>query len=68
MKEMERELGLAYSTVRARLDEAFVTVQRHLGGTIDDRQKDILGELDSGRITVPEAIRRLRELQPRRET
>jgi hypothetical protein len=65
MKEMERALGLAYSTVRARLDEAFARVE-DAGETLEDRRKTVLDLLDRGEITVPEAVKRLRDMQNRR--
>ena len=70
MKEMERELSLAYSTVRHRLDE----VVRELGAaetpsevspTIFDkaspteRKREILNRLDQGEITPAEAVQLL---------
>ena len=66
MKDMERELGLAYSTVRARLDEAFNAVEDALGGSLEDRQDAVLGLLEHGDIDTPEALRRLRALQDER--
>ncbi|MBV9280878.1 MAG: DUF2089 domain-containing protein [Chloroflexi bacterium] len=71
MKEMERELGLSYPTVRARLEEALVAA----GFSRDDRQADedlparraqILDELERGEISALEAAARLRELKTRR--
>ncbi|HJP30278.1 MAG TPA: DUF2089 domain-containing protein [Candidatus Latescibacteria bacterium] len=72
MKEMARELSLAYSTVRHRLDE----VVRELGpaapqteeaippapqeaGSDDGRRNDILHRLDRGEITPEEAVQLL---------
>jgi hypothetical protein len=70
MKEMERELSLAYSTVRHRLDE----VVRELGAprttpeappaTSDDaapteRKREILNRLEQGEITPAEAVQLL---------
>jgi hypothetical protein len=68
MKEMERELSVAYSTVRHRLDE----VVRELGPTqspptdaskaappADERRGDILNRLDRGEITPEEAVQLL---------
>lgn len=69
MKEMERELSVAYSTVRHRLDE----VVRELGPTqapdpadaiasaspADETRGDILNRLDRGEITPEEAVQLL---------
>src|SRR6476659_425561 len=63
MKEMERELGLAYSTVRARLDEAFAGLEHFTGETNHTRRQAVLDLLDRGEITVPEAVELLRELK-----
>ena len=69
MKEMERELSVAYSTVRHRLDD----VVRELGPqqepipaetdtdppATDQRRSDILHRLDQGEITPAEAVQLL---------
>ena len=63
MKEMERELGLAYSTVRARLEEAFAAVESLIGPTTEERQQAVLDQVSRGEISPSEAIQRLRELR-----
>ena len=69
LKEMERELSVAYSTVRHRLDD----VVRELGpqqepptgetdanpAPDDQRRSDILHRLDQGEITPAEAVQLL---------
>jgi hypothetical protein len=65
LREVERELGLSYPTVRARFDD----VLRALGYEVNpvpaqDRQEhrqQILDELKNGVITPEEAARALRE-------
>jgi hypothetical protein len=74
VKEMERELGLSYPTVRARLEEALTAAG--LGRDTDqadeeetaDRRREILDQLDRGEITAADASARLRELKARRTT
>lgn len=67
MREMERELGLAYSTVRSRLDEAFTAVEARMEPSREERQEAILDRLDRGEITVPEAVTLLQDLRQRRQ-
>src|SRR5579875_4126634 len=63
MKEMERELGLSYPTVRARLEEALTAAGFGRGSEPDrsTRRAEILDALERGDITAQEAVSRLRE-------
>lgn len=71
VKEMERELGLSYPTVRARLEEALTAagMGRDAGPALEEemaaRRRDVLDELERGEITPAEASARLRELKRR---
>ena len=58
IKEVERELGISYPTVRARLDE----VLRALGLPTDSRPdvSSILEQIERGELTVDEAVRKLK--------
>jgi hypothetical protein len=60
IKEVERELGISYPTVRARLDE----IVAKLGIEIEPREEVdaslVLASLESGELTVNEALKRLR--------
>jgi hypothetical protein len=62
-KDVERELGLSYPTVRARLDG----VIRALGFEVPsedhtaERRKEILRELSEGKIEADDAVRLLEE-------
>src|SRR5690554_3411701 len=64
IKEVEKELGISYPTVRSRLDEVIIS----LGYPVDktDRQEEaeerleILAALEKGEITPLEAAKRLR--------
>ena|SRR6266542_3370707 len=71
-KEMERELGLSYPTVRARLDEAFTAaglarLAEAGPGQTDDvsgrQRSDILDALERREVTAAEAAGRLRALR-----
>jgi hypothetical protein len=65
IKEVERELGLSYPTVRARLDALLATlgyaVEPDRKTDIAKRRREILDELDAGKLTADEALRMLRE-------
>lgn len=72
MKEMERELGLSYPTVRARLEEALgaAGLGREPASPTDEesalKRSEILDQLGRGEIRAAEAAERLRELRNRR--
>ena len=63
IKDVERELGVSYPTVRARLD----AVIRALGFEVPtedhgtERRKEILRELGEGKIAAEDAVRLLEE-------
>lgn len=65
IKEVERELGLSYPTVRARLDSLLVTlgyaVESDRRAEIGKRRREILDMLDAGQITAEDALRMLKE-------
>jgi hypothetical protein len=63
VKEMERELGQSYWTIRTRLDK--LITEMGLSATPEDleaQRKLILEQLASGELEVDEATRRLSEL------
>lgn len=73
MKEMERDLGISYPTVRARLEEALKAagLERAEGRQAAEKERqrrrhEILDELERGAITAQDAAEQLRELKPRR--
>jgi hypothetical protein len=74
VKEMERELGLSYPTVRARLEEALSAAGLGREAPQADEEEmaiqrgEILDQLDRGEITAADAAARLRELKVRRTT
>ncbi len=73
VKEMERELGLSYPTVRARLEDALTAagLDRVAPRPADEAELmahrgAILDQLERGEITAAEAASRLRELKNER--
>ena len=70
VKEMERELGLSYPTVRARVEEALAAagLDRPPQPAVDEaelaaQRAAVLDALERGEITAAEAATRLRELK-----
>ena len=65
LREVEREMGVSYPTVRARLDDLL----RALGYSVspvsaaerDEQKQRILADLKAGKITAEDATRALRE-------
>jgi hypothetical protein len=71
VKEMERELGLSYPTVRARLEEALAAAGLDRPPRLNEREvarrkAEILDGLERGEIAATEAATRLRELRAER--
>jgi hypothetical protein len=67
IKEVERELGISYPTVRGRLDaviEALGYRVEERGGeeTTVNRRKEILEALAKGEISSEEAVKQLKQL------
>ena len=65
LREVERELGLSYPTVRSRLDDLL----RALGYQVSpvpvadrqERRRQVMEDLRAGRITPEDAVRALKE-------
>ncbi len=60
IKEVEKELGISYPTVKGRLDE----VARALDVEINDERKDntaVLESLEKGELSIDEALEMLKE-------
>lgn len=74
LKEMERELGLSYPTVRARVEEALTmagisrTPEGPSEGSLEAQRAVILDALERGEMSAMEATAQLRELKTRRST
>jgi len=67
IKEVERALGLSYPTVRSRLDTLLHAMG--LAGSGEPagqmrRRSDILDDLETGRITVAEALEQFKTIDP----
>lgn len=64
LREVERELGVSYPTVRARLDELLETLGYATGlpsaRDWQERRRRVVEELKGGRMTPEEATRALR--------
>jgi hypothetical protein len=61
IKDVERELGISYPTVRGRLDKAI----RALGYATDEigeRRKEILASLETKQMSPEDAVKALRDL------
>ncbi|MGI6069271.1 MAG: DUF2089 domain-containing protein [Blautia sp.] len=63
IKEVEKELGISYPTVRSKLDSIIQTLGYGAQDTPDEemrRRESILKAVEQGSITVEEAIRQLK--------
>ena len=71
VKEMERELGISYWTIRSRLNEIVVQLglespappAANAAANASDRRQQILEQLNAGELTVSEAAAHLEELK-----
>lgn len=67
IKEVERELGLSYPTVRARLDALLAAlgyaVEPERKAEVGRKRREILDALDAGKIGAGEALRLLKDLK-----
>ena len=64
LRELERELGISYPTVRGRLDELLKALGYNAGPTLLDRQqrrRQVMEDLREGRVAPEEAVRLLKE-------
>ena len=62
IKEVEKELGISYPTVRAKLDEVIESLGYSVKETKDKQEnKDILDALEKGEISAEEAISKLKK-------
>ncbi|MGB4373682.1 MAG: DUF2089 family protein, partial [Halanaerobiales bacterium] len=66
IKEVERELGISYPTVRNKLDEIIkalgYSVDTSPEDSIGERRKEILTMLEKGEISSQDAIKMLKNL------
>ncbi|NLK72325.1 MAG: DUF2089 domain-containing protein [Clostridiales bacterium] len=61
IKEIEKELGISYPTVRNKLDEVIEAMGYHIEDKIRINRKEILDKLSKGEIDKDEALRLLSE-------
>lgn len=65
LREVERELGLSYPTVRARLDDLLRALGYPISGESatdrQERRRQVLEELKSGKLSPEQAARALRD-------
>jgi hypothetical protein len=62
IKEVERDLGVSYPTVRARLEDAIRALGYEVSPTPDETvTRKMLNDISEGRMTVDEAIRQIRK-------
>jgi hypothetical protein len=59
IKEVERELGISYPTVRSRLEEVVAKLGLESESVVDVRATDVLASLEAGELSVEEALKRL---------
>ena len=64
IKEVERELGISYPTVRSRLDSILEVLgfQADLEDGCSQQRNDVLDALDKGELTADEATRLLKRI------
>jgi len=65
IKEVERELGISYPTVRSRLDGILEALGYQSDLAVDDRSEqrnEVLGALDRGELTAEEAVKLLKRV------
>ncbi|MBS3938628.1 MAG: DUF2089 domain-containing protein [Peptococcaceae bacterium] len=67
IKDVERELGISYPTVRSRLDNVLVALGFRVDATderadLPQKRKDILESLSRGELSADEAVKLLRSL------
>ena len=63
VKEMERELGISYWTVRRKVDDLIAELGVE-AAPADSRQREILEQVDRGEITAAQAAEMLAALPP----
>ncbi len=66
IKEVERELGISYPTVRNKLDEVIYALGHDIEQSPDDemaeKRKEVLKRLEKGDISAAEAVEELGEI------
>lgn len=61
LKEIEKELGVSYPTVRHKLDQVIANLGYKVKKESSPNKKDVLERLSSGKLSVEEAANLLKE-------
>lgn len=61
IKEIEKELGISYPTVRSKLENVIQALGHHSAPVVTVNKKDVLEKLSRGEITAEEAVNLLKE-------
>lgn len=62
IKDVERELGISYPTVRAKLDEVINSLgYKSISKSLKTSTSDVINALEKGEISPQEAIERMKE-------
>lgn len=61
IREIEKELGISYPTVRNRLEDVISALGHTPPDPVDSRKKQALDDLSSGKITVEDALKMMKE-------
>jgi hypothetical protein len=61
IKEVEKELGVSYPTVRSKLDDVIRTMGYDVDEERDKEMGDILDKLEKGEIDSDEALKKIKE-------
>lgn len=61
LKAVAEKMGISYPTIRSRLNRVIEALEKEEEGERDIRNQ-ILDQVEQGKISVDEAVRRLREL------
>jgi hypothetical protein len=62
IKEVERDLGISYPTVRAKLEDAVRALGYEVAPAPDETEtRRLLNEISDGRISVDDALRQIRK-------
>jgi len=61
IKDVEKELGISYPTVRAKLDDVINALGFEVKSDSKDDVNTILDDLDNGKIDIDEAIKKIRK-------
>lgn len=62
IKDVEKELGISYPTVRAKLDEVIISLgYKNLNKPVKSSTSDVIEALEKGEISPQEAIERMKE-------